>query len=208
MSSVFDVLSFRTPAGTGSTTKTGETKSQKEIASASKSSEKTNEAAAVYEKSSDKSESIISSIRNSRKNANIDNEAIVRQLQQEAETRAQQLADIVNQSLSQQGITFQKSQGLASIFESLTVSEDVKLQAQKDVAEDGYWGVNQTSDRIVDFAKALSGNDKSKAEELLAAFKKGYEKATKAWGKDLPELCQNTYAAVEEKFQKWMNEEG
>ena len=206
MSSVLDVLSFRSPASTGSATKTTETKGKENSSSASKSSENFNETAAVYEKSSDKSESKTSSIRNSRRNANVDNDAIIRQLQQEAQTRAQQLADIVNQSLSQQGMTFQKSQGLASIFENLTVSEDVRLQAQKDVAEDGYWGVNQTSDRIVDFAKALSGGDKSKAEELLAAFKKGYEKATKAWGKDLPELCQNTYAAVEEKFQNWMNE--
>ena len=37
---------------------------------------------------------------------------------------------------------------------------------QKDIAEDGYWGVEKTSDRILDFAKALSGGDKDKADEL------------------------------------------
>ena len=55
---------------------------------------------------------------------------------------------------------------------NFTVSADVKAQAQADIAEDGYWGVNQTSDRILDFAKALSGNDKSKAQELADAFKR------------------------------------
>ena len=37
----------------------------------------------------------------------------------------------------------------------------------------GYWGVEKTSDRILDFAKALAGNDPSKAQKLLDAFKEG-----------------------------------
>ena len=63
-----------------------------------------------------------------------------------------------------------------------TVSADVKAQAQADIADDGYWGVEQTSDRILDFAKALSGDDPDKADAMLEAFKKGFEQATKAWG--------------------------
>ena len=62
----------------------------------------------------------------------------------------------------------------------------------KDVAEDGYWGAEQTSDRILSFAKALSGDDPDKAEELLNAFKKGYSQATKSWGGNLPSLCSDT----------------
>ncbi len=66
-----------------------------------------------------------------------------------------------------------------------TVSADVKAQAQADIADDGYWGVEQTSDRILDFAKALSGDDPDKADAMLEAFKKGFEQATKAWGDKL-----------------------
>ncbi len=88
---------------------------------------------------------------------------------------------------------------------NFTVSADVKAQAQADIAEDGYWGVEQTSDRILDFAKALSGSNPEKADELLAAFKKGFSQATKSWGKTLPDISQRTYDAVIKKFDAWKN---
>lgn len=84
-----------------------------------------------------------------------------------------------------------------------TVSADVKAQAQADIADDGYWGVEQTSDRIVDFAKALSGGDPAKADTMLEAFKKGFEAATKSWGKELPDISQRTYDAVLKKIDAW-----
>ena len=86
------------------------------------------------------------------------------------------------------------------------VDAATKAQAQEDIAEDGYWGVEKTSDRIVDFAKALAGNDAGKAQELLDAFKKGYEQAEKTWGKELPEISKKTFEATERKFNEWMNE--
>ena len=86
-----------------------------------------------------------------------------------------------------------------------TVDEATRAQAQADIADDGYWGVDQTSDRILDFAKALSGNDPEKADLLLDAFKKGFKEATKSWGQDLPDISQRTYDAVVEKFNKWKN---
>lgn len=134
-----------------------------------------------------------------------DNTAIVAQLKAEAEKRQSQLLDIVRKSIGDQAFTFAKANNLKSVFENMNVDEDTILQAQKDIAEDGYWGVTQTSDRILDFAKALSGGDSSKAEELLDAFKKGYKQATKAWGDELPDISKRTYDAVVEKFQKWMD---
>ena len=88
------------------------------------------------------------------------------------------------------------------------VDEATKLQAQKDIAEDGYWGVNQTSDRIIDFAKALTGGDPSKIEDMREAFKKGYKQAEKTWGGELPEISKQTYDAVLAKFDKMAEEAG
>ena len=88
---------------------------------------------------------------------------------------------------------------------NVLTSDGDKAQAQADIADDGYWGVEQTSDRILDFAKALSGNDPEKADLLLDAFKKGFKEATKSWGQDLPDISQRTYDAVVEKFNKWKN---
>ena len=134
-----------------------------------------------------------------------DRDALVQALKDDANARQQQLIEIVRKSMTGQASTWDKSQGLKSLFENLTVDADTIAQAKKDIAEDGYWGVEKTSDRILDFAKALSGGDKDKADELLNAFKKGFSQATGAWGDKLPSICQDTYDAVVKKFDDWKN---
>ena len=140
-----------------------------------------------------------------------DNKAIVAQLKADAEARTAQLRSLVEQMMTKQGKAIGTASDDDSIWKFLakgdfTVSADVKAQAQADIAEDGYWGVEQTSDRILDFAKALSNDDPDKAEEMLDAFKKGFEAATKSWGEELPDISQRTYDAVVEKFEAWKNE--
>ena len=114
---------------------------------------------------------------------------------------------MVEQMMTKQGKKIGQADDIWSFLASgkYNVSPEVRAQAQKDIADDGYWGVEQTSDRILDFAKALSGNDPEKADLLIDAFKKGFEDATKSWGKDLPDISQRTYDAVLEKFDKWKN---
>ena len=77
-------------------------------------------------------------------------------------------------------------------------------QAQKDIAKDGYWGVEQTSDRILDFAKALAGNDPAMAEKMLDAIKEGFKQAGIEWGEDLPEISQQTMDATYKKVNDWI----
>ena len=137
------------------------------------------------------------------------NSALVAKMKADSDNRISQLRGIVEQMMNKQGAAIGKADDMWSFLAggNFTVSADVKAQAQADIAEDGYWGVNQTSDRILDFAKALSGNDKSKAQELVDAFKKGFDQATKAWGGKLPDISQQTYDKVLEKFDSWMNGE-
>lgn len=154
----------------------------------------------IYEKgSSDKSSS----------SQKTQNSALIAKMKADSDSRISQLRGIVEQMMSKQGAAIGKADDMWSFLAggNFTVSADVKAQAQADIAEDGYWGVNQTSDRILDFAKALSGNDKSKAQELEDAFKKGFDQATKAWGGKLPDISQQTYDKVLEKFDSWMNGE-
>ena len=70
------------------------------------------------------------------------------------------------------------------------------------MAEDGYWGVEQTSDRIVKYATALSGGDPEKLDTMISAFEKGFQEATKSWGGTLPDISQRTREAVLDKFDK------
>ena len=60
--------------------------------------------------------------------------------------------------------------------------------------------MEKTSDRIIEFANALTGGDPDKIEDMREAFKKGYEQAEKTWGGELPEISQKTYDAVMKKF--------
>lgn len=131
--------------------------------------------------------------------------AMVAKLKADAEQRTSQLRSLVEKMMTKRNrIANAVPCGLLSSG-NFTVDEETQKQAQADIAEDGYWGVEQTSDRILDFAKALSGNDPEKADLLIDAFKKGFEDATKSWGKDLPDISQRTYDAVLEKFDKWKN---
>ena len=132
---------------------------------------------------------------------------IVAKLKADAEQRTAQLRSIVEQMMTKQGVAIGTADDMWKFLAKgdFTVSADVKAQAQADIADDGYWGVEQTSDRILDFAKALSGDDPDKADAMLEAFKKGFEQATKAWGDKLPDISQRTYDAVVEKFNKWKN---
>ena len=133
---------------------------------------------------------------------------MVAKLKADAEQRTSQLRSLVEKMMTKQGTANRKCQYYYGDFladGNFTVDEETQKQAQADIAEDGYWGVEQTSDRILDFAKALSGNDPEKADLLIDAFKKGFEDATKSWGKDLPDISQRTYDAVLEKFDKWKN---
>ena len=160
------------------------------------------ETAVIYEKSSTPDASVTN------KNSTIDRDAIIAQMKADTEARMTQMQSYVQQMMNQQGIAIGTADDIWSFLASgdYTVTEAAKAKAQEAISEDGYWGVEQTSQRIVDFAKALAGNDVSKADELLEAFKKGFEEATGTWGKELPEISQKTYEAVEEKFAAWKEE--
>ena len=136
--------------------------------------------------------------------------ALIEKLKADAEAQTAQLRQLVEQMISKQGGTLANSDDMWRFLASgdYTVDAETKAKAQSDIAEDGYWGVNQTSDRILDFAKALSGGDPDMIEKMRDAFKKGFKEATKSWGKDLPSLSKDTYQAVMDKFDKWAEESG
>ena len=135
------------------------------------------------------------------------NSALISKLKADSDSRVSQLRGIVEQMMKKQGTAIGNADSMWRFLAggNFTVTAAAKAQAQADIADDGYWGVEQTSDRILDFAKALSGSNPEKADELLAAFKKGFQQATKSWGSKLPDISQRTYDAVVKKFDAWKN---
>ena len=160
--------------------------------------------AVVYEKSS----------ANSTKAAETkDNKSIVAQLKADAEARANSLISLVEKMLTKQSGTFNlaNANNKDSIWNQIrqgnfTADAQTIAQAKEDISEDGYWGVKQTSQRLLDFAKAISGDDASKIDMLTDAIKKGFEKAEKLWGDKLPDISQKTYDAVMKGMEDWKAE--
>ena len=130
---------------------------------------------------------------------------LIAKLKADSEQRTNQLYSLVKKMFNKQGITYNNSQEMFSILRSgnFAADPDTISQAKEDISEDGYWGVKQTSDRLVSFAQALSGNDPEQADKMIAAVKKGFEQATKTWGGKLPDICQNTLDTAIEKLEKW-----
>ena len=159
----------------------------KKADSTDKSSEKSvySEISASYEPSSS----------TSKVTSATDRKAIIAQLKSDTEQRMAQMQSLVTKMFAKQGITIGTADDMwkALANGNFTADADTIAQAKEDISEDGYWGVNQTSDRLLDFAVALSGGD---------------EEATKSWGKDLPSISNDTYSATMKKFDQWFSDNG
>ena len=158
----------------------------------------------VYEKSADNEESSIYNINKMPQN---DRTAVVEKMKADAREREQQMLNLVQKTLSGQLGTFGKASGdnfwKALAGGNYTVDAATKAQAQKDIGEDGYWGVKQTSKRLFDFASALAGDDVDKMTDMQKAMEKGFKLATKAWGRELPKISQDTLDAANKLFEDY-----
>ena len=153
---------------------------------------KLNEQAAVYEKKSDDSSN--KAAYEIAKKSPADRAAIVQQMKAAEEQQRSQLMAIVQKTLQGQVGAYGKATG-NSMWQQLAggnikVDAATRAQAQKDISEDGYYGVKQTSQRLFDFAAALAGDDVDKMKEMQKAMEKGFKQATKTWGRELPAICK------------------
>lgn len=166
----------------------------------STASKNTSDVAATYESSSDKSSSSTSSVK-----SNAANPALVAKLKADSDNRMQQLQSLVTTMFKKQGITIGTADDMWKALASgnFTADADTIAKAKEDISEDGYWGVKQTSERIFDFAQALAGDDEEKMKTMKEAVEKGFKETTKSWGRTLPDISQDTYSAVMDKFDKY-----
>lgn len=133
------------------------------------------------------------------------NQELVAKLKAESDARAEQFRSLVEDMLFKQGKTLSLTDNIYAMLRKgeIEVTPEVQAQAKKDIAEDGYWGVEQTSERLFSFAKAISGDNAEMADKLIAAVEKGFKQATKTWGDELPDLCKKTLDATIEKLNTW-----
>ncbi|MCL2610870.1 MAG: hypothetical protein FWE02_04235 [Defluviitaleaceae bacterium] len=76
-------------------------------------------------------------------------------------------------------------------------------QAQELIGEDGFFGVERTSERLFNMAVAFSGGDPRVMEEMRQAVIDGFNAAAAAWGGELPQISHDTLARTMERFDQW-----
>lgn len=194
-----------------STAKKTEEKTEKTDKTEDTATKKENTEGAVYEKSTETDDKKTPYSIN--KMSSEDRASLVQKLKSDQEQRQSQLLDIVRQMMSKQATTYAQSGTSDDMWKFLakgdfTVDAQTKAQAQADIAEDGYWGVKQTSQRLFDFASALAGDDVEQMKKMQAAMEKGYKQATKSWGGELPSISKDTLDAANKLFEDYYASKG
>ena len=81
-----------------------------------------------------------------------------------------------------------------------TLSPD---EAQELIADDGYFGVEKTSERIFNFAVGIAGGDPARIDSIRKGVENGFQEALDALGGWLPEISHETYDTVMKKLDDW-----
>lgn len=111
----------------------------------------------------------------------------------------QLLRQLVIKTLNDQGVASKVSTDEGEIdLGTLTPEAATEL-----VSEDGYFGVEKTAQRIVDFAINAFGGDATKLTQMKDAIDKGFKDAADVFGGELPEISHQTYAAVMDKLDEF-----
>lgn len=145
--------------------------------------------------------------------------AALSEINKQVETKLASLRAAVENLINMQSMKNGEAQGLSydqimekydgklkDFYQNLEVDDATRLSAQQEISEDGFWGVKQTSQRAIEFAKALSGGDPSKIGLLKKAIEEGYRAAEKSWGGELPEICKQTQEATMKGLDEWAKE--
>ena len=130
----------------------------------------------------------------------VDHETIAK-LKEASDSQYQTLITLVEKLLKSQG----KSHHHISAG-NVKVDDATRRQAQAAIADDGPLSAEAVSDRIVSFAKGISGGDIAKFDELKAAIEEGFSQARAIFGGQLPDISNKTYDLVMEKLDKWKEE--
>jgi len=89
------------------------------------------------------------------------------------------------------------------------ILELTQQEAEDLVSEDGFFGIKKTSQRVVDFAITLAGDNLDNLAKVRQGVVKGFEEAEKMFGGKLPEISyktqERTLALIDAKIESLQN---
>lgn len=77
-------------------------------------------------------------------------------------------------------------------YNGKSLSEVSQGEAQALIAEDGYFGVTKTAQRLADFVLTGGGEDLARLQTGREGVLKGFKEAEQLWGGKLPEISYQT----------------
>ena len=113
----------------------------------------------------------------------------------------QLLKDMIIDIFDKQGI----STKIATDTSETDISNLDPEAARELIAQDGYFGVEKTSERIFQFAIGIAGGDISRLDAIRQGVEDGFQEAKDAFNGWLPDISYDTYDAVMSKLDDWAN---
>lgn len=109
------------------------------------------------------------------------------------------LRGLVLNMFKDQGIDYKITTDDAEVDIS-TISPE---EAQELIADDGYFGVEKTAERIFTFAVGMAGGDPARLEAIREGVTNGFQEALDAFGGWLPDISYDTFDTVMKKLDDW-----
>lgn len=110
------------------------------------------------------------------------------------------------------GKTTSSGMSLSNIgYEGKPITELSVDEANELLSDDGFFGIEQTSDRVANFVFNFAGDDLELLEKGRAGVVQGFEEALKMFGGELPEISyktqERTLSLIDEKINSLKNKE-
>lgn len=88
------------------------------------------------------------------------------------------------------------------------ITELTQDEAEALVSEDGFFGVDKTAQRSIDFVFSFAGDDIELLKEGRKGMVEGFNQAEKLWGEKLPDIAYETQEKILETIDKKIEELG
>jgi len=124
----------------------------------------------------------------------------------------QYLAEYQLQMMSESKVEIHKQSDMLTLadigYEGKPIAELTQDEAKSLVAEDGFFGVSQTSERIGNFVLMGAGDDVEMLKAGREGILRGFQEAEKMWGGTLPDISYETINKAVETIDKKLGELG
>jgi hypothetical protein len=93
-------------------------------------------------------------------------------------------------------------------YKGKPITELTPEEAAKLIAEDGFFGINNTSSRVADFIIEAAKGNLDKLSQGREGIMKGFKMAEKLWGEKLPDISYDTLKETLKKLDENIGENG